>query len=199
MRVRQPSADAKSSLSPERPGEAELIALYEQNVHDVFRYCLARTANQQVAADTTSEVFLSAARYFADGAGHKVTRGWLFAVAKSRLVDHWRRTGRDSSRIEKLRQVWIRDGGGHADIADELGFVSAADVVSALASLPPRQRAALSLRYFEELSVAEIADALSVNYQAAESLLARGRRSFERAWLNQATADRSRHSRKELL
>ena len=55
-------------------------------------------------------------------------------------------------------------------------------VGAALASLPGGQRLALTLRYLDEYSVAEVADELDTTYSAAESLLARARRSFERAW-----------------
>ena len=86
--------------------------------------------------------------------------------------------------VERLGRIGGR-ASGPADLSDEVPVVAAADVLDALQTLPDRQRAALSLRYLEELSVAEIADELSVTYTAAESLLARGRRSFERAWQSQ--------------
>ena len=55
-------------------------------------------------------------------------------------------------------------------------------VLAALESLPPRQRMALTLRYLDECSVSEIADAMDVGYTTAESLLGRARRSFARAY-----------------
>jgi RNA polymerase sigma-70 factor (ECF subfamily) len=55
-------------------------------------------------------------------------------------------------------------------------------VRQALDALPERQRAAIVLRYVEEFSVTEVAEALEVGYQAAESLLARGRRGFVDAY-----------------
>ena len=42
-------------------------------------------------------------------------------------------------------------------------------------ALPPRQRAALHLRYRENLSVGEVAESLGVSVKSAESLLFRGR------------------------
>jgi len=40
----------------------------------------------------------------------------------------------------------------------------------------------VALRYLDEFSVSEIADEMAIEYRAAESLLARGRRSFKKAW-----------------
>lgn len=55
-------------------------------------------------------------------------------------------------------------------------------VLAALQSLPPRQRIAIALRYLDDHSVAEVATAMEIEYRAAESLIARGRRSLITAW-----------------
>jgi RNA polymerase sigma-70 factor (sigma-E family) len=59
-----------------------------------------------------------------------------------------------------------RDPAAQVDLRDAL--------VQALATLPARQRAVLVLRYFEELSEAEIADALGCSAGAVKSAAARG-------------------------
>jgi RNA polymerase sigma-70 factor, ECF subfamily len=48
-------------------------------------------------------------------------------------------------------------------------------VLQAMAQMPPRQRAALSLFYVEGHSMMEVADLLETNTKAVESLLSRGR------------------------
>ena len=52
-------------------------------------------------------------------------------------------------------------------------------IQAALAALPPRQRSAVVLRYFEGLSGSEIAAALEVSAKAVERLLARARKTLE--------------------
>ncbi|MFO7605706.1 MAG: sigma-70 family RNA polymerase sigma factor [Desulfurivibrionaceae bacterium] len=52
---------------------------------------------------------------------------------------------------------------------------TAVTVRSALDSLPPKQRLAIVLRYYEELNYEEIATALETTSKAVERLLARGR------------------------
>lgn len=193
MRSHATTQQNPDRADPDRRAEAELVALYDTHVDDLYRYCLVRAGDADTAADTTAEVFYAAARAFAQGTGHQVTRPWLFAVAKNRLVDHWRRSNRHERRVERLAQATgVADG--DRDLADEIPIVAAADVIDALQSLPDRQRAALTLRYLDELSVAEIADELAMTYTAAESLLARGRRSFERAWQSTQTTATQRRS-----
>ena len=64
-----------------------------------------------------------------------------------------------------------------------------ADAVNAaLALLPERQRAAIALCHYEEMSNIEAAAALNVSVDALESLLARGRRALKAA-LSGAAAD----------
>jgi RNA polymerase sigma-70 factor (ECF subfamily) len=55
-------------------------------------------------------------------------------------------------------------------------------IESALAALPERQRAAIVLQYYQELSNIEAADVMGVSVEALESLLARARRNL-RAYL----------------
>ena len=62
------------------------------------------------------------------------------------------------------------------DPSDELAARDRASVVQrALQTLPPRQRTALVLQYFEDLSYKEIAEAMGVSVKSVERLLARGR------------------------
>jgi RNA polymerase sigma factor (sigma-70 family) len=58
------------------------------------------------------------------------------------------------------------------DLATEVEMRDA--LVQALAELPARQRAVLVLRYFEELTEAEIADTLGCSAGAVKSAAARG-------------------------
>lgn len=149
--------------------------LFDAHFDAVYRYCLSRTAHPAFAEDVAAQTFYEAARRLASDPTEPIDRPWLFVVAKRRIIDGWRRREREHDlerRVRALRPV---------DAAPNTGL-DGDRVVRALASLPERQRRAVVLRYVDEQSVAEIADTLEVTYQAAESLLARGRRGFVRAW-----------------
>ncbi len=164
----------------DRLTRADLVALYEANVDDLYRFCLARTGSQVVAEDATAEAFVAAARSFAAGRGSEIDRPWLFVVARRRIVDQWRSADRNRKRIERFRAAAPGERSARGDPSDV--DETSEHVLAALQSLPSRQRAALTLRYLDECSVAEVAAALHIEYRAAESLLARGRRGFSKAW-----------------
>jgi RNA polymerase sigma-70 factor (ECF subfamily) len=66
-------------------------------------------------------------------------------------------------------------------------------VLQAMAQMPPRQRAALSLFYVEGHSMMEVADLLETNTKAVESLLSRGREKLrELLGQNRTTHDDGR-------
>lgn len=154
-----------------------LEKLFESSFDDLYRYCLARTANRSAAEEAASEAFLAAARTFASGRGASVDRAWLFVVARNRIVDGWRSRERHRRRIERLASVRQKMDSESED-TDRRGQA----VVEVLRTLPERQRAALALRYLDDCSVGDVAAELDIEYSAAESLLARGRRGFTRAW-----------------
>jgi RNA polymerase sigma-70 factor (ECF subfamily) len=60
-------------------------------------------------------------------------------------------------------------------------------IESALAMLPERQREAIVLQYYEELSNIDAAAIMGISVEALESLLARGRRNL-RAFLENTNA-----------
>src|SRR5262249_34282342 len=89
--------------------------------------------------------------------------GWIFVAIRHRFLDIVRASEREERR---LRLVWSRpDGDVPDDIPDPLLGVRLSD----------RERAALTLRYVDDLPVAEVAAALGSSVRATESLLARAK------------------------
>ena len=158
--------------------EASLARLYHDTKRVVYGFLVARCGSAVLAEDLTAATYEHAAREFVRGRGEVVDTSWLLTVARRRLIDHWRRVERDRGREQRLRDAAYVDAPAGADGMDAL---TDEEVLGALQSLPDRQRAALVLRYLDDFSVAEVAEALVCTYRTAESLLARARRSFRTA------------------
>lgn len=99
---------------------------------------------------------------------------WLHRVVTHRCFDRLRKLGRFVGEDEAPEPVDLSP----APDAGLLAADTAAAVDAALAALPDRQRAAIILVHFEEMSGAEASQALGVSVEALESLLARARRSL---------------------
>ena len=153
------------------PTYVGLAQVFEANIDVVFGFVLARCGSRPLAEDIAGDTFADAARAFRDGKGEQVERAWLLHVARLRLIDHWRRDDRHRKRVNRLTSMAM----SAQVLPDEDGDP---DVLTALDSLSVRQRAVLLLRYVDDYSVSEVAEAMEISYQATESLLARARRAL---------------------
>jgi RNA polymerase sigma-70 factor (ECF subfamily) len=98
------------------------------------------------------------------------------AIGRHKLIDHFRRAGRDRQRHLRLVSRWGYGEGGW-DGAEERQAINAA-----LDQLSGEHRIALLLRYLDGLSVREVARALGRSESATESLLVRAREAFRHAY-----------------
>jgi RNA polymerase sigma-70 factor (ECF subfamily) len=101
-------------------------------------------------------------------------RGWLIRVATNLAIDRARR--KQAASIDQEPEIAAT---GPDALDQVLGEKSANEINSALARLPERQRLALSLVYFENMSNIDAAAAMAISVEAIESLLARGRRALK--------------------
>lgn len=152
------------------PGE-RLLAIYDTSVREVYGYLLHRCRHAATAEDLTAETFMAAVTSIDRGAVGEVTTAWLVGIARHKLVDHWRRLERAARNLQAVADPPIEDDPWDAQLD---GFL-ARDV---LARLGAHHRAALTLRYVDDLSVPEVAGVLDRTVHATEALLVRARRAF---------------------
>lgn len=151
-------------------------AVYAEMLPRVYSFVYHRCgANSAVAEDITQEAFLAAVREVNKGTVVQEPRAWLFGLARHKLYDHFRRQAREERKLALVWESQPEDGW------DDNG-PDPARTLAALAAVPDTQRNALTLRYLDGLSVPEIADVLDRSVHATESLLARGRSTFKRAY-----------------
>ncbi|MGC4192122.1 MAG: sigma-70 family RNA polymerase sigma factor [Thermomicrobiales bacterium] len=158
---------------------ASLDAWFDHALPRVYGYFITRVGgNVHIAEDLTQETMLAAV----------VSRGlasadeplaWLFGIARHKLLDHYRRQDRHRHRDapDETALDTVPDDRALPDLDLERNQTRDA-IVSALQELPTRQRAAIVLRYLDGLDVPTTAAMLGISIHAAESLLARGRRTF---------------------
>jgi RNA polymerase sigma-70 factor (ECF subfamily) len=150
-----------------------LLGLYDDALPQVYGYLHRRCRDHSTAEDLTTEVFMAAVESIHRSVVRDVTVGWLIGIARHKLVDHWRRVERDERRLNAIAGE-LDDG--HDDPWDaQLDVMTARDV---LGELGAPHRAALTLRYVDDLPVAAVALELGRTTQATEALLVRARVAF---------------------
>ena len=107
---------------------------------------------------------------------------WLYRVLYNLCMDRFRARGAADSEPLDDAIVETRADDGPGSEERLAGRQRSERVRSAMAGLPPRQRAALVLCYYDERSQAEAAALLGVSEGALESLLSRARATL-RKWL----------------
>ena len=129
-----------------------------------------RSEAEDIVQDAFTRLWLKAPDWQPGGAQVST---WLYRVVVNLCLDRKRKPRSES--IEAAAQIV-----DPTPRSDDLMLMAERQqrVQRAVATLPDRQRAALALCHFEELSNAEAAAILEINVGALESLLVRARRSL---------------------
>ena len=125
---------------------------------------LRGAVGREGADDCFQETFLAALRAYPRLDDTRNLRGWLLTIAHRKAIDYHRAKGRRPVPVAELAETVGENGIPEPD--DELW--------TAVASLPPKQRAAVALRYGSDLPHGEIAAALGCSPEAARRSLHEG-------------------------
>jgi RNA polymerase sigma-70 factor (ECF subfamily) len=149
--------------------------LYERYSARVYRYVYHRLGNQADAEDVTALVFMKALEALPTYQARRSTFApWLFRITRNAVIDHYRRT-RKQSPLEDAEYVASGDdplhSALHSEQRDEMRLL--------LDHLSSDQRDVVLMRYASDLSFTEIAGALNKNEPAIRMLLHRGLRKLK--------------------
>ncbi len=176
--MRLPNDNRGVSEQAAGPGDARaaLLAAYDRALPHVYGYLVSRCGGMTLAEDLTAETFLAAADAVRRADPPPVSTAWLIGVARHKLADHWRRQAREERGLRALAEDEPTDD----DPWD--AHLEAIRARSALGRLASQHRAALTLRYLDDLSVPEVASLLHRTVHATEGLLVRARSALRRVY-----------------
>jgi RNA polymerase sigma-70 factor (ECF subfamily) len=132
------------------------------------RFVRRRVTSAEAADDLTQEVFASMARALADsGRSAPKSLGWLYTVARRRIIDEGRRNGR----VETLSLEVVADP---ERVDTEYGPLVSRTLSAAVAQLTEAQRRVLVLRLLRGESFADIAKRVGITEEACRMRFLRG-------------------------
>lgn len=133
----------------------DLERIFRESADDLARYFARRHSDQEQAQDLVQETFAEMARGIQKGLTPKSPRAYLFGIARRISMAAWKRRDREKVVTHEFPVEAAADTQAGPD--DRL--ISAHEVIAAL---PPLQREILDLRFTQDLSYAEIAEALDI-------------------------------------
>jgi RNA polymerase sigma-70 factor (sigma-E family) len=142
-----------------------MAELYEAHAPDAARLAYLLTGDQALAEDLVHEAFVRMFGRFRDLRHPDAFRAYLRATVVNLARSHFRR--------RKVERAYVERAGRVPETApDDPG--SHQDMWEALQRLHPRQRAAIVLRYYEDLTEAQTAGILGCAIGTVKSLVSRG-------------------------
>ena len=147
---------------------AVLMKRYEKLVYRVAFY---HAKNQDCALDITQNVFLNAHQKLDSWSGSGLFKSWLLRIAYNESIS-WFRRHKDERITEEL--TLLNAPALRAVQVDEVARNESRDILlGELKKLNSKQRLAVSLRYFEDFSLREIATVIDCTEGAVKSILFR--------------------------
>lgn len=152
--------------------------LIEQYQHRLLRYLLFLTGKREIAEDLFQETWMRVLLRGAQYNGKARFDTWLFTIARNLMIDLSRK--RTLSSLDEIRDGAEDDRpfeipvDGPSPLDEFEARENRAEVSEVLILLEPQSREVLVLRFFEELSLEEIAGVTRAPLSTVKSRLYRG-------------------------
>ena len=145
---------------------AHFRPLYDRYFQQIFRFVFKRTADENIASDVCSQVFLKAMQKLGTYEYKGVPfSAWLYRIASNEVAQHFRNT-------QKNRVVTVEDH-TFSDLIDEVNEEGDFEktrqkMLAALQQLKESDMVMIEMRFFEERPFKEIADILNITESNAK-------------------------------
>jgi len=142
--------------------EDQFTKVYDQYADAIFRHCLLRIYDRDLAMDLMQETFLKAWKYLSEGNKVDNVRALLYKIATNLIIDHVRKPS--TKRVDSLEEL-LESGfePGEDRTESTKNELDAQDALKILTQTSDSYREVLLLRYLEDLSVKQIATTLGIS------------------------------------
>ena len=157
----------------------------------LYRYALARVRKPEIAEDLVQETLLAAVRGYEKFGGRSSVRSWLVGILKHKIIDHYRKAGRETSFTdleffagecsEKFVSIgfWKHEDGPQEWQPDAAEVMQRGEfwqtMTECLSKLPERVASVFSLREMEGVPSKEICAVLAISENNLWVMLHRAR------------------------
>jgi RNA polymerase sigma-70 factor, ECF subfamily len=164
------------------PGAFDTIV--ERHRREIYQLCYRFAGNHEDASDLSQEVFLRAYRGLHRFRGASSLRTWLYRVGVNVCLNH---VGVKRPATEPIDAARHPDRQAEDPAASLIRAEQGTRVRAALAQLPRKQRAALILRVYHDLSHREVASVLGSSEGAVKANFFHGLRNLKKLLVGRRT------------
>jgi RNA polymerase sigma-70 factor (ECF subfamily) len=162
----------KSCRAGDRDAFRALYDAYKDRVYSIALYFFH--GEEAVASDVTQQVFLKLMTNIKQFRGDSAFSTWLYRLVVNACMDAARRRTAEAVVATQFSEAALTVPGSQEEAY--AGAQVATSVRAAISTLPRKFRIAVLLRYFDDLSYAEMAEALGCSMGTVASRLSRGHR-----------------------
>ncbi|MCF7812439.1 sigma-70 family RNA polymerase sigma factor [Candidatus Gracilibacteria bacterium] len=152
-------------------GNRESFApLYDMYAQKIYGFLFHKTLHRETAEDLTSETFLKALEKIETYNAQKASFStWLFQIARNTVIDYFR----TSRHTDDIDDIWDIDSG--EDVLEKVDAkIAYKKIQHHLSVLSADQREILTMRFWQDMSYAEIAQALGKTESSVKMAACRG-------------------------
>jgi RNA polymerase sigma-70 factor (ECF subfamily) len=178
--------DEQTWVSQAQAGSEEAFTQIVENYQrPVYNLCYRMLGEPEAAEDAAQEVFLRVYRNLWRYNPERPFGTWLMSIAAHYCIDRLRRRKMTLFSMDEEDAIELPDLGAPDPERETVKNEERQRLHRLLQSLDPLDRAALTLRYWNDCSEAEIAETLSLTVSAVKSRLHRARRALGKTWQEQ--------------
>lgn len=135
--------------------QQKFLEAYDTYNDDIFRFCIVKVRNRDIALDITQDTFTKTWEYLSAGKEIDNMRAFLYQVARNAIID-WSRKKKSES-LDALTETGL-EFGSDDEVKQTENSIDAREAAKFIDDLPDKYRDILYFRYVEDLSIQEIAD-----------------------------------------
>jgi len=148
--------------------EEALRVIYERYAEPIYQFVRLRINDREQVQDIVADVFLDfLVAVQRDNPPHTNLRGWLFQVARNKVIDHY---GKEKKLPQTSLEEWMPDNNATSPESQLIESIHIERIRRALGALVVEQQEVIILRFGQNLNLQETADLMNKSISAIKSL-----------------------------
>lgn len=157
-----------------RVAKASFEALFAEYSDVIYRFCLYKTSNTEVAHDLTQDTFLRLWKSMNSAGEIDKPKQYIYQIARNLVIDHYKKM--KSLSLDRLQEDGFepRDATASSDILTEIALLR-----EAIEKLEADYKEVVYMRFVEGLGIEEISETLGISANLVSVRINRGKKKLQ--------------------